>query len=266
VEDVKPDVILVYMGWNDWAFGVQPEPDGQEEGDTCFSLAYGLMLSRLRRNYPEAEIWCCTLPKSRAEKDPTLVFPESYGGINIREYNHQIVNAALAAGCCVADLFAQEIPYDSLDGAHATARGMDTLAMLMVRQMAQEAGGELLDCALDHDALNGICRRCGKPMPETRRENGLRLKLRNSGEILKASGWQVTLGRSRDCGLVVPNPYVARSQATFTCREGQWYIRDNGSRNGITLNGRTLEAEREYRIYPGDVLCFARKEEAEVLI
>jgi hypothetical protein len=165
----------------------------------------------------------------------------------------------------VADLFAQEIPYDSVDGAHATARGMDTLAMLMVRQMTQEAGGDLLDCEVRHEPHNGICRRCGKPMPQTRQETGLRLKLRNSGEILKATGWQVTLGRSRDCDLVVSNPYVARSQATFTCREGQWYVRDNGTRNGTTLNGKPLEAEREYRIHPGDVLCFAKKEEAEVL-
>ena len=265
VDDVKPEVILVYLGWNDWAFGVKPEPDGREEGDTCFSLAYGLMLSRLRRNYPDAEIWCCTLPKSCMEKDPTLVFPENHGGVNIREYNHQIANAALAANLCVADLFAQEIPYDSVDGTHATARGMDTLAMLMVRQMADETGGELLDCALHHDPHNGICRLCGKPMPETRRETGLRLKLRANGEILQAFGWQVTLGRSRECELVLKNPYVARSQATFTCRDGQWYIRDNGTRNGTLLNGRMLDAEREYRIHPGDVICFARKEEAEVL-
>lgn len=265
VGTVQPDVILVYMGWNDWAVGVKPEPDGKEEGDTCFSLAYSLMLSRLRKNYPNAEIWCCTLPKSCMESNPTLVFPENHGGISIREYNHQIVNAALATGCCVADLFAQEIPYDSVDGSHATGQGMDTLAMLMVRQMAQEAGGELLDCELHHEPHNGICRRCGKPMPETRRETGLRLKLRNSGEILKAEGWRVTLGRSRDCDLVVSNPYVARSQATFTCRDGQWYVRDNATRNGTTLNGKPLEAEREYRIHPADVLCFARKEEAEVL-
>ncbi len=266
VEDVMPDVILVYLGWNDWAYGVKPEPDSQaDEGDTCFSLAYGLMLSRLKKNYPDAEIWCCTLPKACKEADPNMVFPESYGGVNIREYNHQIVNAALAANLCVADLFAQEIPFDSVDGSHATARGMDTLAMLMVRQMADEDGGELLDCELTHEPSNGICRRCGKPMPETRQETGLRLKIRSSGEILRAYGWQVTLGRGKDCDLKLQNLYVARSQATFTCRDGQWYVRDNGSRNGTTLNGRDLEPGREYRIHPGDVLEFARKEEAEVL-
>jgi hypothetical protein len=138
--------------------------------------------------------------------------------------------------------------------------------MLVVRQMADEDGGEMLDCELKHDPHNGICRRCGKPMPETRQEMGLRLQLADGGEILQAAGWQVTLGRSRDCDMVLKNPYVARSQATFTCRDGQWYVRDNGSRNGTTLNGRQLEADREYRIHPGDVLCFAKKEEARMLL
>ena len=262
---ILPDVILVWMGWNDWAYGVPPESDGQGAGDTCFSLAYSLMLSRLKKNYPQAEIWCCTLPRSCMASEPETVFPEAYGGVHIREYNHQIVNAALAAEVCVADLFSQEIPFDSLDGSHPTARGMDTLAMLMIRQMADETGGALLDCELKHEPVKGVCRICGKPMPMPKLEIPLRLKLRSTGQILTVAGWQVTLGRSRENDLVVENPYVARSQATFTCRDGQWRIRDNGTRNGTYLNGQRLEPDGEYRIHPGDVLSFAKKEEAEVL-
>jgi len=265
VGDVMPDVILIYMGINDWGAGVMPEPVGMAGGDTCFSLAYAWMLRQLRRNYPRAEIWCCTLAPTCMASNPKFRFPESYGGVNIREYNHQIVNAALASGCCVADLSSQEIPFDTLDGTHPTAKGMDTLAMLMVRQMADEEGGELLDCELDHQPHNGICRRCGRPIPESRRESGLRLKLRSTGEVLTAAGWQVTLGRSRENGIVLDNPYVARSQATFTCRDGQWYLRDNGTKNGTTLNGKLLEADREYRIHPEDVIGFAKKEEVRVL-
>lgn len=261
---VMPDVILVWLGWNDWAYGVKTEPEGQEAGDTCFSLAYGLMLSRLRKNYPQAEIWCCTMPKSCMDAELGMVFPEAYGGVNIREYNHHIVNEAQAANCCVADLFSQEIPFDSLDGSHPTAKGMDTLAMLMVRQMADEEGGALLDCELKHEIHRGVCRRCGKPMPAPK-EHVLRLQLTSTGQILTASDWQVTLGRSRECHMVVENPYVARSQATFTCRDGQWRIRDNDSRNGTWLNGQRLEQNGEYRLHPGDVISFAKKEEATVL-
>jgi uncharacterized protein (TIGR02452 family) len=266
VGDVTPDVILIYMGINDWGVGVIPEPAAGEGGDTCFSLAYGRMLTQLRRNYPQAEIWCCTQAATFMESNPNFRFPESCGGVHIREYNHQIVNAALASGCCVADLYSQEIPFDTLDGTHPTAKGMDTLAMLMVRQMADEDGGELLDCELRHAPHNGICRRCGRPMPEHSRESALRLKRLITGEILSGAGWQVTLGRSPDCGIVLANPYVARSQATFTCREGQWYLRDNGTKNGTTLNGTRLETDKEYRIHPGDMICFAQKEDVQVLL
>ena len=153
---------------------------------------------------------------------------------------------------------------DTLDGTHPTAKGMDTLAMLMIRQMALEDGGEMLDCEMEHEIQRDVCVRCGKPMPAPR-DNILRLKLRESGRELVISGWQMTLGRSRECELVVDNPYVARSQATFICREGKWRIRDNCTKNGTYLNGKRLEADGEYRIYPGDVLCFAQKVEAEVL-
>jgi hypothetical protein len=263
VGDVQPDVILIYMGINDWGAGVNPEL--AEAGDASFSLAYARMLSQLKRNYPQAEIWCCTLAKTCMATNPNFRFPENYSGFHIREYNHQIVNAALAADLCVADLFSQEIPFDTLDGTHPTAKGMDTLAMLMVRQMADQEGGALLDCELTHEPQNGICRRCGKPLPQTRRESSLRLKRCATEQILTATGWQVTLGRSRENGIVLDNPYVARSQATFTCREGQWYLRDNSTRNGTCLNGKRLEADGEYRIHPGDTICFAGKEEVQVL-
>lgn len=266
VADVKPDVILVYLGVNDWARGVPVEPQGvtPEKLDTCFSLAYSLMLSRLKQNYPHAEIWCCTLGETCMDSRPEFRFPEAFGGISIREYNYQIANAALAANCCVADIHSQEIPCDTIDGTHPSAKGMDTLAMLMIRQMADEEGGSLLDCEMDHDIVKNICRRCGKPLPVPK-ENLLRLRIRADGKILKASGWQVTLGRSTDNDLVVDNPYVARFQATFTCREGRWRVRDNGTKNGTYLNGKRLETDSEYRIHPGDVLCFAQKVEAEVL-
>lgn len=268
MDDVYPDVILVYMGVSDWAMGVPPEPGEvllPQDGDTVFSLAYARMLSQLRRNYPDAEVWCCTLGKTRIPSDPKFVFPESFGGVHIREYNHQITNAALAAGACVADIYSQELSFDTLDGTHPTHKGMDTLAMLMVRQMADKAGGAMLDCELNHEPVNGICRRCGKPMPGTERSSQLRLQLKSTGRILTADRWQVTLGRSRECGMVVENPYVARNQAVFTCREGQWYLRDNATRNGTYLNGTRLEQDREYRIHPGDVISFAQKEEAQVL-
>ena len=264
---VMPDVIMVYMGINDWGNGVPVTQEGDvggDNGDTCFSMAYSLMLRQLREKYPKAEILCCTLCETCISTNPSFRFPEAHGGISLREYNKQIVNVARAWGCRVLDLNAQGIPLDTLDGIHPNAEGMDTLAMLMVRQMADDFGAHLLDCPGEHEVVNGVCRRCGKRIMEKRSQD-LKLRLRDSGKMLILSGWQITLGRGKDCALVVENPYVARSQATFTCRDGLWHIRDNNTRNGTYLNGTRLEQNREYLLSPGDVVSFAKKVEAEVL-
>ena len=263
--NVKPDVILVEMGANDLIFGTPLIPADNLElrsADTCFSLAYGLMLNKLRGNYPDAEIWCVTLGRTAMQAEAGHVCPENGPRGSMQEYNRQIVNSAMAYGCRVADIYTQGIALDTVDGVHPTTIGMDSLAVNVVRQMADEQGAFMLDCALRHVVANGVCRLCGRRVEvELPKQRPLQLRLR-SGMMLTASGWQVTLGRSRDCDLVLENPYVARSQATFTCREGRWYLRDNDTRNGTYLNDTRLERDREYLLKSGDVISFARKEEA----
>lgn len=157
--NVLPDVILVYLGINDWGNGVPVTQEGEasvETANTCFSMAYSLMLRRLRENYPKAEILCCTLCETFISAKPGFRFPEAHGGIALREYNQQIGNVARAWGCRVLDLHAEGIPLDTLDGIHPNAEGMDTLAMLLVRQMADKFGASLLDCPGEHEVVNGV--------------------------------------------------------------------------------------------------------------
>ena len=47
-----PDIILIYMGTNDAGYGIPLHE---------FDRDYRLMLQKLRRNYPNAAIWCGTL-------------------------------------------------------------------------------------------------------------------------------------------------------------------------------------------------------------
>ena len=264
--NVLPDVILVYMGINDWGAGVPvaPEKVSPENVDTGFEVAYGRILQQLRKNYPQAEILCCTLCHTHMSANAGFRFPEAYGGVSLAEYNRQIRQSALTWGCKVLDLQGEGITLDTLDGTHPNAEGMDTLAMLAVRQMADDFGASLLDCPGEHEVVNGVCLRCGKHLGDKRGQD-LHLMLKDGGKMLVLSGWQITLGRSRDCGLVVENPYVARSQATFTCRDGLWHIRDNNTRNGTYLNGTRLEENREYLLSPGDTVSFAKKVEVQVL-
>lgn len=130
IGNVTPDIIIVYMGTNDWGFGVKPEPD--------FSQAYDNMLNKLRNNYPEAEIWCCTLSATYVSAIPKFVFPYSCGGFHMDLYNNIIRDLVSRHNCRLIDLAGHNEPYDSIDGSHPNARGMKTLASVMIKEMLWE--------------------------------------------------------------------------------------------------------------------------------
>ncbi len=59
-----------------------------------------------------------------------------------------------------------------------------------------------------------------------------------------------TLGRSRQCDVVLDDANVSREHAEIRPRGGAWVLTDLGSTNGSSLNGRRLE--RPEVIKPGD--------------
>lgn len=176
INSVKPDVILVYLGTNDWANGVPIDSDETRllvpVHDTCFSEAYEMMIDELQANYPKAEIWCCTLCSTFISSKPEFSFPYEHGGINIEMYNDVIRSLAKEKQCKLIDFDKYSLPYDSLDGSHPTNDGMNTLAMMAIRTMEEESANRFLDCEKEnHDLqLNGqtgsydfyVCKKCGK--------------------------------------------------------------------------------------------------------
>jgi hypothetical protein len=60
----------------------------------------------------------------------------------------------------------------------------------------------------------------------------------------------VTLGRSRQCDVVLNDPNVSRQHAELRPRGGSWVLTDLGSTNGSRLNGRPVERSEVVR--PGD--------------
>ncbi len=151
---VQPDVILVYLGINDWAGGVQAEGAreraifrGKQKGrtrklyppaeDYIFAAAYERMLQKIKGNYPNAAVFCCTLNETRMPANPSFVFPHTYGGTHIERFNAVIRQKAAAAGCRVIDFYRHHTPYDSIDGTHPTAAGMNTLALLALGEMCE---------------------------------------------------------------------------------------------------------------------------------
>ncbi len=58
---------------------------------------------------------------------------------------------------------------------------------------------------------------------------------------------EVSIGRSADNTLVLPDPFCSSHHAVLVVSEGRCLIRDSGSKNGIFLNGKRVVGEVEIR-------------------
>lgn len=138
INDIYPDVIIVYLGINDWAAGALTGKDTHILGvddKEYFDYAYNYMLKKLRKNYPKSEIWCCTLCETYVSKRPDFSFPHKYAGIHIEEYNNIIRDEALQNKSKLIDLVSYNVPYDSIDGIHPSSDGMSAIATMVIRTM-----------------------------------------------------------------------------------------------------------------------------------
>ena len=138
-EHVAPDVILVHIGGNDFGYGVPIRRRTFQKGNKMefFSCAYRMMLRRLRRNYPNAEIWCMGIGRTYMSARPEFVFPENFGGVPCADYNREIERLAHHYGCAYINLY-QRGTYDTIDGTHPTYEGMGMLANLVLREISQK--------------------------------------------------------------------------------------------------------------------------------
>lgn len=139
---INPDAIIVYLGTNDWAVGVDTGNEthilDEKADEEFFALAYASMLRKLRRNYPQSEIWCCTMCETCIVSRPDFIFPHRYAGIHIEEYNEIIRTTSRLNSCKLIDLYAYQKPYETLDGTHPTCKGMDIIAEIVIQEMLQE--------------------------------------------------------------------------------------------------------------------------------
>ncbi len=121
-DDVMPDLIFVFIGANDRGYG-RPLTDNGSGGTDIgvFPNAYSVMLDKIRHNYPDAELWCITMPC-------TDVIPDE----RTAAYNDVIKSVAAAHRCRVIDLFACDLSGEPL---HPGYRGMKALADKIIADM-----------------------------------------------------------------------------------------------------------------------------------
>lgn len=64
----------------------------------------------------------------------------------------------------------------------------------------------------------------------------------------------MVIGRSRACDIILPSAKVSRQHATVSMIEGDLFIEDLGSSNGVWRNGERIARER---LSPGDIIVLS---------
>ncbi|WP_437645862.1 FHA domain-containing protein [Sorangium sp. So ce362] len=83
-------------------------------------------------------------------------------------------------------------------------------------------------------------------------------------EVVKAKGNpypdQISVGRTRNCDVVLRHPSVSKLHAHFRRldAQGQLVLIDNGSQNGTRVNGALLSENEPQEVAVGDVIQFGR--------
>ena len=62
------------------------------------------------------------------------------------------------------------------------------------------------------------------------------------------------IGRSPNCGLVLPSPEVSRIHGSIACKEGQYYFSDLASLSGSRLNDEVVKVNQQYPLQPNDII------------
>ena len=124
-EQNDPDLVLIYMGLNDFAGCVDLISSLDSFG---FEDSYDVMLKTIKNNYPSVKIVCGTLmyPSVKGRSSPEM--SENAAGVGLEEYNETIRLMAEENNCYLADLARGTEKCDTLDGFHPTAQGHRTLA------------------------------------------------------------------------------------------------------------------------------------------
>ena len=93
------------------------------------------MLKMLRRQYPNAEVWCGTIPSGKLVDPAERFFFNMDSLISPARYTGIIQRLAQAEGMKVADLGKNGEEYETIDGVHPNKKGMATLAGLWISSM-----------------------------------------------------------------------------------------------------------------------------------
>jgi hypothetical protein len=89
--------------------------------------------------------------------------------------------------------------------------------------------------------IHSTAERVSEPLQERARARQETALLLIDGKRLLVGPTGATMGRSRECDVVLTDPNVSRKHAEIRPRGGSWVVTDLGSTNGVTVNGRRID-------------------------
>jgi hypothetical protein len=119
-----------------------------------------------------------------------------------------------------------------------------------VVQPAEEPGEPAVHDEGGRTMIYSTAGRVAEPLEERARTRQQSALLLVDGKRMVVGPAGVTLGRSRQCDVVLSDPNVSREHAEIRPRGGSWVLSDLGSTNGSCINGRRID--RPEVVKPGD--------------
>lgn len=131
--DLDADLVVVFGGTNDFGHGDAPLGTIDDDTPATFQGAYNLLLTRIRKNFPQAKLIVCT-PLHRAVEEKPLREEKGEGSQYLRTYVELIRALAKKHGAALLDLYetssVNAATLDTLtdDGLHPNHEGHAALA------------------------------------------------------------------------------------------------------------------------------------------
>ena len=154
----KPDIIIVFMGVNDFGGSKVVAELGEWDNDAIpedgvintFSDAYAVLLNKLISTYPKAEIFVCTFLEQKFSSWANTLIDTAYPikqkatGKTIADFNNKICSIANNFGVKVIDLHSCGINYYNLstytfDMLHPNAAGFALMARKVLAELVAQS-------------------------------------------------------------------------------------------------------------------------------
>lgn len=126
-----PDVLMVYLGTNDWGRNVDIENNNKPWWNT-FIEAYDHMMHEIRKRMPNTDIWCMNLTYSEA----MMLYFYQEPLQRMMDYNRVIGRVARRYDARLIDLYSKAAKYSSADLAHPDRAGMAKIANAVINSVA----------------------------------------------------------------------------------------------------------------------------------